>query len=246
LDLTATWLTLISTENLSYTGLDILQALEGARNYNALLTQLVVAHTVGVRRLLDFGAGIGTFSKLLRSRGYLLTCIEPDRYLAGHLEKEGFETYADLSPINDGSVEFAFSLNVFEHIRDDAGALAELTRKLADGGMLFLYVPAFECLWTSLDDKVEHQRRYTKYTLKRLVLSQGLEVLSIAYADSLGFAAALLFKALGNNAGRLTPKSIRFYDRLLMPVSRMLDHVCHPIVGKNVWALCRKPLSTNK
>lgn len=220
--------------------------MEGVRNYNALLTQLVVSHTNGVRRLLDFGAGIGTFSKLLRNEGYAVTCIEPDRYLASLLEEEGFETYGDLGAIEDGSIEFAFSLNVFEHIRDDATALTGLTRKLAGGGKLFLYVPAFQCLWTSVDDKVGHQRRYTKRMLERLVLTQGLEVLSMAYADSLGFAAALLFKAFGNRTGRLTPASIRIYDRLLLPVSRILDRVCHRFVGKNVWTVCRKPFPTNK
>ena len=228
------------SETSSYTGLDTLEALEGARNYNQHLTQLIMASAGRARRLLDFGAGLGTFAKLLRARGYAVTCIESDEHLIDRLKSDGFETYPSLSSIPRGSIDFAYSLNVLEHIEDDGNALAELVTKLSSGGTVFLYLPAFQCLWTSLDDKIGHHRRYTKATLRRLVSSQGLELLSIAYADSLGFPAAFFFKFLGNHEGRLTPSSIRFYDRLLLPISTKLDHVLHPFLGKNVWTLCRK------
>ncbi|MEY2498504.1 MAG: hypothetical protein QOD12_2060 [Verrucomicrobiota bacterium] len=225
----------------SYIGLETLEALEGARNYHRHLTRLIMASVGRARRLLDFGAGLGTFAKLLRDRGYAVTCVESHRHLIKRLKNEGFETYSSLASIPPGSVEFAYSLNVLEHMEDDESAVAELVTKLSGGGKLFLYLPAFQCLWTSLDDKIGHHRRYTKARLRRLASSQGLELLSIAYADSLGFPAALFFKFLGNKKGRLTPSGVRFYDRILLPLSAKLDRVLHPFLGKNVWALCRKP-----
>jgi SAM-dependent methyltransferase len=231
----------LKDDKLSYTGLDILEALEGARNYNRLLTDLIAHGAGSAKSILDFGAGIGTFAKLLRARGYSVTCVEPDRGLADRLFAEGFDTYTGLAEIPDRSFPFAFSLNVLEHIEDDVSVLGALAGKLVSGGKILVYVPAFQALWTSLDDKVQHHRRYTKRTLRELGLSQGLEVLTLAYADSLGFLAALIFKWFGNREGRLSPASIRAYDRFSLPASRVLDHLLHPLLGKNVWALFRKP-----
>ena len=59
----------MSDPQLSYTGLDLLRALDGAINYNALLVDLILESAGGRQRMLDFGAGVGTFSKLLRSEG---------------------------------------------------------------------------------------------------------------------------------------------------------------------------------
>jgi len=53
----------MSVPRLSYTGLDLLQALDGATNYNALLIDLILRSARGRQPMLDFGAGIGTFSK---------------------------------------------------------------------------------------------------------------------------------------------------------------------------------------
>jgi len=52
-----------------YSGVDILEALESAHNYNDYLTRLIRESTES-RDLIDFGAGIGTFSKRLRNAGY--------------------------------------------------------------------------------------------------------------------------------------------------------------------------------
>ena len=52
-----------------YSGVDILEALESAHNYNDYLTRLIRESTES-KDLIDFGAGIGTFSKRLRTAGY--------------------------------------------------------------------------------------------------------------------------------------------------------------------------------
>ena len=59
----------MSDPQLSYTGLDLLRALDGAINYNALLVDLILESAGDRQRMFDFGAGVGTISKLLRSEG---------------------------------------------------------------------------------------------------------------------------------------------------------------------------------
>ena len=177
-----------------YSGVDILESLESAHNYNDYLTRLI-RESAESTDLIDFGAGIGTFSKRLRTAGYNVTCVEPDPLQRRRLEEQGFDTLENITGVADNSASFVFSLNVFEHIQDDSVALREIRQKLKSGGTLLIYVPAFACLWTSLDEKLCHYRRYTKKTLRRLVEQEGFVIEDARYADCLGFIAVLIFRA---------------------------------------------------
>lgn len=229
----------MNSSRLEYTGLDILQTLQEARNYNRYLTDLCQRAAGAERTALDFGAGIGTFPDLLKDRGFALRCVEPDQHLAARLREKGYETVTDLADFADGSINFAYSLNVFEHIEDDRAVLGTLAAKLRPGARLLIYVPAFASLWTELDDRVQHYRRYTRATLATLVVNAGLQLEECRYVDSLGFLATLAFKLLGNKSGSLSPTAVRTYDRVAMPLSIALDKVSSGF-GKNVYAICRK------
>jgi SAM-dependent methyltransferase len=225
-----------------YSGVDILEALESAHNYNDYLTSLI-RESAESTDLIDFGAGIGTFSKRLRTAGYNVRCVEPDPLQRRRLEEQGFDTLENITGVADNSASFVFSLNVFEHIQDDSVALMEIRQKLKPGGILLIYVPAFACLWTSLDEKLCHHRRYTKKTLRRFVEQEGFVIEDAGYADCLGFIAALVFRLLNRNASTLTATAISFYDRWLFAPSRVLDKLFGRWFGKNVYVLCRKRLS---
>src|SRR6266853_4457702 len=222
-----------------YSGVDILEALESAHNYNDYLTRLIRESTES-KDLIDFGAGIGTFSKRLRTAGYDVKCVEPDPLQRRRLEEQDFDSFASITSVPDDSVSFIFSLNVFEHIQDDSVALKEIRQKLKPGGTLLIYVPAFACLWTSLDEKLCHHRRYTKKTLRRLVEQEGFVIEDARYADCLGFIAVLIFRALNRSASALNASSITLYDHWLFAPSRFLDRLFDRWFGKNVFVRCRK------
>ena len=224
-----------------YSGVDILEALESAHNYNDYLTRLIRESTEA-KNLIDFGAGIGTFSRRLRTAGYDVKCIEPDPVQRQKLEEQGFDTLDNITSVPDDSVSFIFSLNVFEHIHDDSVAIREIRQKLKPGGALLIYVPAFECLWTSLDEKLCHYRRYTKTTLRRLVEQDGFAIEHVRYADCLGFIATLVFRLLNRSASTVTATAISFYDRWLFPPSRVLDKLFRRWFGKNVYVVCKRLL----
>ncbi len=190
--------------------------------------------------LIDFGAGIGTFSNRLRTAGYNVTCIEPDPVQRQRLEEQGFDTLENITSVPDESASFIFSLNVFEHIEHDSVAIREIRQKLKPGGTLLIYVPAFECLWSSLDEKLCHHRRYTETTLRCLVEQEGFAIENVRYADCLGFISALVFRLFNGSASTLTATTIGFYDHWLFPPSRTLDQLFDRWFGKNVWVLCRK------
>ena len=230
----------MSTPQLTYTGVDVLETLDRATNYNSLLLDLILDNSGDCTRMLDFGAGIGTFAKLLRNRGVDVVCVEPDALLANGLVRDGFLTFNDLNQVPDGSFDFIFTLNVLEHIEDDETSFRRLATKLARGGQLLIYVPAFQCLWTTLDERLKHYRRYRRRELERLARSAGLIVWKTRYADSLGFFATLGFKLFGNKNGDLSARAVNFYDRYIVPLSRSLDFVFARLFGKNVYLIASK------
>jgi len=230
----------MSDSPLTYTGLDVLETLDRATNYNAFLLDLILQNYNGQGRMLDFGAGIGTFAKLLRKSGIDVVCVEPDAHLSDGLACDGFLTFNDLDEIPDDSFEFIFTLNVLEHIEDDRASFSRLTAKLAKGGRLLVYVPAFECLWTSLDERLKHYRRYRRAGLERLARSVGLTVWKTRYADSLGFFATLTFKFFGSKKGDLSARAVKLYDRYIVPPSTVLDLIFSRWLGKNVYLVASK------
>ena len=224
-----------------YTGVDNLEVMEEARNYNRFLIDLIEAAAGGHMDILDFGAGSGTLAAGLSERGYKVACVEPDTVLRQMLDRKGLTAHANLSELAPGSVAFAYSLNVLEHIEDDAAALTSLWERLRPGARLLVYVPAFQILYSAMDRKVGHVRRYRRSDLSRRLEGAGFAVERARYVDSAGFFAALLYRAIGSESGDLDGAAVRAYDRVVFPVSRLIDRVTWPVVGKNLLVIARRP-----
>jgi len=160
-------------------------------------------------------------------------CVEPDYELASRLRLEGFDVAA--RPLEFGREAFAsiYSLNVLEHIEDDDSALRDLFTVLQPGGRLILYVPAFSLLFSEMDRRVGHFRRYRARTLRGQAEAAGFRVVECRYVDSLGFLAAFVYRMLGRD-GNLNERSISLYDRFVFPASRILDRAVSKWWGKNL------------
>lgn len=221
----------------AYTGIDNLEVMREAENYNRYLQSLVEQHAGDASRVIDFGAGSGTFAIPCKAAGFDVTAVEPDDQLRAYLAEANVTAVADVSALPDGTFQYAYTLNVLEHIENDVEALRVLRAKLAPGARLFVYVPAFPVLFSSMDAKVGHVRRYTRRTLSASLQAAGFEIHTIRYVDSLGFAATLLFKAIDDGKGNVNRRLLRLYDRLAFPVSRAVDAVTHRWLGKNLMAL---------
>jgi hypothetical protein len=173
-----------------------------------------------------------------------VVCVELDPVLRARLQEQGFQVYADIGSVADQSQEFIYSLNVLEHIEDDEGTLSVLFSKLKPGGRFFLYVPAFQILFSSMDTKIGHYRRYHRSGLLRIIRRAGFVVERAEYADSLGFFITLLYRAVGSRKGNVSRTPLRIYDRVIFPVSRVLDRMgCSRLFGKNLWVVARRPVS---
>jgi SAM-dependent methyltransferase len=224
-----------------YTGADNLKVMLEAKRYNRFLTDQVLAYRVGRGPVLDFGAGIGTFSEMVRERGVPVDCLEIDRDQCETLSGKGFRVYSSVDQIYDGSYDYIFSLNVFEHIERHTEAMKECARILRPCGLVYTYVPAFNVLFGDMDRKVEHFRRYTRKSLRMMCEAAGLEVLRTEYVDVAGFFTTLVYNAVSRSSGDIHNGPVTVYDRFIFPLSRVIDRATHPLIGKNVFSVARKP-----
>ena len=224
----------------SYGGRDNLEAMKKATRYNDFLVDLVRRNSTG-NKVLDHGAGAGTFATPISKSGLQVVCMEPDNDLRAELAASGLEVAADLADIPTSSVDYAYTLNVLEHIEDDAASIAELYRCLKPGGRLLVYVPAFQVLYSQMDTHVGHFRRYRRKSLRQLLRTTGFDVGSAYYVDSLGFLATLVYKLVGDRSGSVSPGSVSLYDTVIFPISRVIDFLSFGSFGKNLTIVASKP-----
>ena len=219
-----------------------LEVLTEARRYTAFLLNEIIRASKGAKVGLDFGAGSGTYALPLRAQGFQITCVEQDKLLLEKLRAAGFEAHHSLDRIPDQSCEYVYSLNVLEHVPDDVFILRQLYRKLMPGGRLFIYVPAFNLLYSSMDRKVGHMRRYKMQGLLKKIEMTGFRSEKVAYADSLGFFVTLIYKWVGNQSGDINILALKVFDTVIFPISRFLDNIgINRFFGKNLMVVARRP-----
>lgn len=212
-----------------------------AKNYNNYLISIIEsALDDGKKKILDFGAGSGTYADMLKERGVVVDCLEPDKVLQGILKNKGYNFVGDVKELKPKSYDVIYALNVFEHIKEDHETFALLVKALKRNGIIVIYVPAFQSLFSSMDKRVGHHRRYRKERLQTMASTNNLEVLKLHYCDPVGFAAATVFKMSGNESGIISAKSVRLYDRVAFPVSKKLEPMLKHVLGKNVVLVAKK------
>nr|MBP7409616.1 hypothetical protein [Flavobacteriales bacterium] len=129
--------------------------------------------------------------------------------------------------------------DVIEHIEDSKAELQRAQEMLAPGGHLLILVPAFQFLYSEFDKAIGHHRRYDKQLMQQ-ELPSGMEILTLRYLDSMG-----LLLSLGNKwfLKQREPSTgqIRFWDRNVVPVSRITDTVFMHAFGRSLLCVSLKP-----
>ena len=128
-------------------------------------------------RVLNAGAGQGTFSRRLEERGFDVTSVDESEAAVEVLRRRltGDVRRGDVTalPFADGSFDAAVLGEVLEHVPDDEAALREVARVVRPGGRVAVSVPAGEELGPS-DRWAGHFRRYTRSLLLEVCGRAGL------------------------------------------------------------------------
>jgi SAM-dependent methyltransferase len=201
-------------------------------------------------RVLEVGAGIGTFSERLLGAGASeLMLVEPEASCAAELRARfGADTrvhvHAELLPDapslagRDGEFDLALSQNVLEHIEDDSAATVAMARALRPGGRLVALVPAHPRLYGPLDRGFGHYRRYTRERLEMLADSAGLEIERIHSFNALGILGWIARNRTGG--GGVGGAPLRVYE-LLLAGWRPVEERLNLPVGLSLILRARKP-----
>jgi hypothetical protein len=138
-------------------------------------------HRIGSdESVLDLGSGYGDFINNVEARRRIALDIWPD--LAKHLGPDVEAVVApvtDLSAIADGSVDYAFASNLFEHITksDLAAVLAALRQKLSARGRLTMLQPNYRYCYAEYFDDYTHITVWSHVSLTDFLRGNGYEVL---------------------------------------------------------------------
>ena len=220
-----------------------LRLFASAKNWKSYYAKLLRSDIQG--RVLEVGAGIGgTMPSLWNSSVGSWLCLEPDPALARELDirikefkHDGVSskvgTIDDLTP--DQLFDCILYIDVLEHIRDDRAELRRASAHLSDTGRLIVLSPAFQWLYSPFDRALGHERRYTAQTLAE-VFPRDLAKVRVFYADSVGALLSASNRILLRES-LPTLRQVLFWDRAVVPVSRVIDHVTRSWFGRSVIAV---------
>ena len=232
-----------------YSGLE-LDFFEKAINWKSYYLKLcrnLFKHNYDV---LEIGAGIGGISKVFipSIRFSSWTLIEPDKNNFQRLTKNlNFTRNLKVNALNlsiedyeNDSHKFDLILlaDVIEHIKDDKKTLNKLFKKLKPTGILIIFVPACQFLYSPFDKQIGHFRRYSIQSLEKLLPSDS-KVIEKKYIDSIGFFASLVNK-LFLKSPNPSIKQVLFWDRVWVPLSRFFDRLLFFKFGKNIYLAVSK------
>ena len=142
------------------------------------------------KKILEVGAGIGSFTKNYIDASKEITLTELDTYNFNFLKDNFKDSNVEIlkDPINkiNGNFENILYLNVLEHIKEDVEEVDQALEKVVPGGHLIILVPAHQELYGNLDEAVGHFRRYNINFFKNLNLKNA-EIKKLYYLDMAGY-----------------------------------------------------------
>jgi SAM-dependent methyltransferase len=198
--------------------------------------------------VLEVGAGIGTNTVLLRAlaTGRWL-CVEPDPGLLQQclaaVQRRGLTVDAmcgTQAVVPQGrSFDTVLYIDVLEHIEDDAGELSLVAQRLRPRGHIIVLSPAHQGLYSEFDRAIGHYRRYDRQSLQRCSPA-GASTRACEYLDSVGFFLSLANRVMLKQSGP-TVRQILFWDRVIVPLSRAVDHLLDFRLGRSILGVWELP-----
>ena len=220
-----------------------------ASNYRRYLFDLLAPHLRG--RVLEIGAGIGNITSMALSCPGIssYTCIEPEKSCIASLENimEGYDIpceiinglFPEAVSDTDRRFDLIFSYNVMEHIEDDSSAFSICSSLLSENGVLFVFVPAFMCLFGGMDRHLKHFRRYSRKELACKLEDAGFDVAQSGYCNFVGFWGWFLNNRVLNISSQKSSQ-ITLFDKVILPVQRRIESIIHPPFGQNLYTVAVK------
>lgn len=199
--------------------------------------------------VLEVGAGLSeTTPYLVNPDVSQWLCLEPDSALFNATAQQlaarnlPVTAIARQGTIDDLQATELFDtilyIDVLEHIEDDAAEMQKAAAHLRHGGNIIVLSPAYQWLYSPFDKAIGHYRRYNKKTL-RSAAPVGLEERSMFYLESAGLFLLAMNRFIFRKKYP-SRKTVQFWDRLLIPVSKLADKILLHSTGKTIIGIWQK------
>ena len=209
------------------------------RNY----TYLLVKKFIG-KKILEVGAGIGSFTKIYTKDNFDMTLSELDDYNYQTLKKK-FDSHKNIKVENklinqfNETFDTILYLSVLEHIEDDKKEILNALEKLVVGGHLIICVPAHNYMYSNFDKEIGHFRRYEMIFFDNLDLKNATVKKSF-FIDSFGQLIYFLNKLIFSKEVYPTKLKIFIWDKIFIPITCIIDFFSFYKFGKNIVCIIKK------
>jgi ubiquinone/menaquinone biosynthesis C-methylase UbiE len=207
------------------------------------------------QKILDVGCSGGSLLEFLMSQGFTnIFGIDISDKAIAVCKTRGLNdvlvSQGEATNFNDNQFDVIIASDILEHIKEDRRALQEWQRILKPGGMLIIFVPAFNFLWSQHDEINFHFRRYTRKSLLKKIAELHFTIKKSSYWNfSLFFGVIIprLFQRLFkkndkkfNDQLRETPSIINSTVIKLVKIeNKLLEFINFPL-GTSVFIVCEK------
>jgi 2-polyprenyl-3-methyl-5-hydroxy-6-metoxy-1,4-benzoquinol methylase len=199
-------------------------------------------------RVLEAGSGIGNLTELLTNHQRVVGVDMDASYVARlrerHADPEKFAFYQtdlhdldQLPELKQERLDTIICVNVLEHVRDDELVLQHFANLLENDGRAIILVPAHPWLYSEVDRKLGHYRRYVRTELSDKMTTAGFQLEQLFPFNRLGTLGWYVSGKL-MRADTLSARQMRSYDSVL-PLAKLLER-CTWLPGLSLVAVGRK------
>ena len=199
-------------------------------------------------RILEIGCGTGSTFPVLARHGKVWGSDPDETMVALAAGRAGVQEVRlgflpDRLPFGEETFDLIAMLDVLEHVDEETAALKAAAARLAPGGRLLITVPAYQFLWSKLDELAGHKRRYTRRRLLRACRDAGLAVDFATYMNCLLLLPAAVVRLVAGDAPRGLTVPGDIVNALCTAVFTSelgtSSAECHCPFGLSVLAVCR-------
>lgn len=155
-------------------------------------------------KILDIGCSSGIFLKDLEALGFVnqnLFGIDISDKAITNCKANGIDNAFVMDAQNiilNEKFDIIIASDCLEHLENDKKSLANWNNLLKVGGTIYVFVPAFQSLWSYHDVVNMHFRRYTKAELRLKLQAEHLEIIKSSYWNFFLFLPVYLYRTINS------------------------------------------------
>jgi len=200
--------------------------------------------------VVEVGIGHASYFEALKDCGrYLGIDIDEDsvadarrRFPGTRFERADILAPGFLEPILPGGADAILSINVLEHIEDDATAIRNMVGAVKPGGAVLVSVPAHMSLYNDMDRLAGHCRRYRREDMQRLFAGLPVRLERLSYFNPIGGLGwwANRFRRHESLNSDAVNGQIVIFEKYVLPFSRALDPLTRGFFGQSLVCAARR------